>query len=461
MTDVFIPASMVEGRKAPQRPASVGQRLSDCLDRRAEMAFLMPSVVLILAFSILPLVMSLIIAVSRLKLQAGGFKIRYVGFQNFEKILFGADQYHFLGTFGGMSVLGYVTSIVSTIALLWWLWRAARSGASVLGLAGRSVTALVTCGCTVMLVATLLSGYLMGTLGVTLIYVIVGCAVQFVVATALHFEGPFDRGGGGMTMQDQITQTATAGLTIKGLRKNYGKVQVVTGLDLEIQPGEFLVLLGPSGCGKSTAPRIIAGLEEADAGRITLGGQDITNALPQESDSAAGPPAFLMDEPLSTVDAKLRGYMRAELKRMQSDLGITTIYVTHDQVEAMTLAHRVAILSDGVVQQIGTPRDIYSNLANVFVAGFLGSPPMNLLPGAVKAGTFCHGPIRIGLASGVRDCDAKLGFRPEDARICAPGAGRFDAKVYASELIGDHTLITVNLDGAYRGEDAQRVRGRL
>lgn len=145
----------------------------------------MPAVVLILAFSILPLVMSLIIALSRLRLQSGGFNIRFVGLQNFEKILFGSEQYHFPGVFGGMSLLGSAVTLLSAAALLWWLFRSARAGASALGLVGRSVTALVAWGCITMFAATLLSGHLMGTLGVTLTYVIVGCSLQFFIATAL------------------------------------------------------------------------------------------------------------------------------------------------------------------------------------------------------------------------------------------------------------------------------------
>lgn len=185
MSDVFTPSGKVEGHRAPRPDASLWQRLADWLDRRAEMAFLLPAVVLILAFSILPLVMSLIIALSRLRLQAGGFRIRFVGLQNFEKVLFGSEQYHFLGAFGGMSALGYAVTGLSGAALLWWLIRAARGGASVAGLAGRSVTALVLWGCITMFAATLLSGHLMGTLGVTLTYVIIGCSLQFVIATAL------------------------------------------------------------------------------------------------------------------------------------------------------------------------------------------------------------------------------------------------------------------------------------
>jgi multiple sugar transport system ATP-binding protein len=221
----------------------------------------------------------------------------------------------------------------------------------------------------------------------------------------------------------------------------------VKGLNLEIEDGEFLVLLGPSGCGKTTALRMVAGLESVTSGRIAIGPRDVTEVLPKYRDVAMvfqsyalyphmtvaknigyplklrgvpqaeqtvqiraaaekvhledyleryprqlsggqrqrvalaraivrRPSVFLMDEPLSNLDAKLRSYMRAELKRLQGDLGTTTIYVTHDQIEAMTLAHRVAVMNKGVVQQIATPREIYDNPANLFVAGFIGSPPI-------------------------------------------------------------------------------------
>ena len=171
------------------------------------------------------------------------------------------------------------------------------------------------------------------------------------------------------------------------------------------------------------------------------------------------PSAFLMDEPLSNLDAKLRGYMRAELKHMQHELGVTTVYVTHDQVEAMTLAHRVAILDEGALQQIGTPREVYDDPANLFVAGFMGSPPMNFIRGSVENGRFesaggvsvpVEGAGDAGAGLGLRDGAATvMGFRPEDAEVTDPGTGLFDATVYAAELTGDVTLVTVAL-----GDDA-------
>ena len=170
------------------------------------------------------------------------------------------------------------------------------------------------------------------------------------------------------------------------------------------------------------------------------------------------PSAFLMDEPLSNLDAKLRGYMRAELKHMQHELGVTTVYVTHDQVEAMTLAHRVAILDEGALQQIGTPREVYDNPANLFVAGFMGSPPMNFIRGSIENGRFeSGGGVSVPVtgagdpgAAGLRDGAATvMGFRPEDAEVSDPGTGLFDATVYAAELTGDVTLVTVAL-----GDDA-------
>lgn len=305
-------------------------------------------------------------------------------------------------------------------------------------------------------------------------------------------------------------------LSVRKLNKWFGKEHVVKDLDLDIEPGELLVLLGPSGCGKTTALRMIAGLEEAGSGSISIGGYDVTHVLPKyrdvamvfqsyalyphktvaqniafplkvrgmprsEQDAAVReaaaqvhmdtlleryprelsggqrqrvalaravvrrPRVFLMDEPLSNLDAKLRGYMRAELKHMQHELGVTTVYVTHDQIEAMTLAHRVAVMNHGVLQQIGTPREIYDQPVNQFVAGFMGSPPMNFVQGEVSSGTF-HGPgIQLPLTTSAYSGAAILGFRPEEAQVCAPGNGVFDARVYASELTGEYTLVTVLL----------------
>jgi multiple sugar transport system ATP-binding protein len=155
------------------------------------------------------------------------------------------------------------------------------------------------------------------------------------------------------------------------------------------------------------------------------------------------PSVFLMDEPLSNLDAKLRGHMRAELKHMQNQLGITTIYVTHDQVEAMTLAHRVAILEKGVLQQLAAPAEIYNNPANLFVAQFIGSPPMNIIKGALDGGHFmAHGEKIATSVKGKIDA-AVLGVRPEDCAVTAPAKGDLRAEVYTTELIGDHTLVTV------------------
>jgi multiple sugar transport system ATP-binding protein len=308
-------------------------------------------------------------------------------------------------------------------------------------------------------------------------------------------------------------------VTLADIHKSFGAVQVVKGLDLTIEDGEFLVLLGPSGCGKTTALRMIAGLESVSSGRILIGERDITNVLPKYRDIAMVfqsyalyphmtvaeniayplklrkvPPAerdaavrsaavkvhleefldryprqlsggqrqrialaraivrrpsvFLMDEPLSNLDAKLRGHMRSELKRLQADLGVTTIYVTHDQIEAMTLAHRVAIMNRGVVQQIATPRQIYDDPANLFVAGFIGSPPMNFLEGELSQGTFIHPDARFQTALAESRKRVTAGLRPEDCRVTAPSQGRITARVYALELIGDHTLITCELGEA-------------
>jgi multiple sugar transport system ATP-binding protein len=154
------------------------------------------------------------------------------------------------------------------------------------------------------------------------------------------------------------------------------------------------------------------------------------------------PSVFLMDEPLSNLDAMLRGHMRTELKRLQADLGVTTIYVTHDQIEAMTLAHRVAIMNRGIVQQIAAPRDIYDDPENLFVASFIGSPPMNFLEGELLAGEFVSAQGRFATNVRAGDRVATAGFRPEDCWITPPGQGKIAGEVYSTELIGDHTLVT-------------------
>ncbi len=157
------------------------------------------------------------------------------------------------------------------------------------------------------------------------------------------------------------------------------------------------------------------------------------------------PQLFLMDEPLSNLDAKLRTVMRAELKHLQKELATTTIYVTHDQVEAMTLADRIVILNDARIQQIGTPAEIYARPANTFVAGFIGSPPMNLIQGTLADGTMTHagGTLEVSGAPG----DVVLGIRPEDITV-GNGQGDLQGTVYSSELLGDSTLLNVRVGDA-------------
>ena len=155
------------------------------------------------------------------------------------------------------------------------------------------------------------------------------------------------------------------------------------------------------------------------------------------------PQLFLMDEPLSNLDARLRTVMRAELKHLQRELGTTTIYVTHDQVEAMTLADRIVVLNDARIQQIGTPAEIYSAPANTFVAGFMGAPPMNLIRGTVQAGVFTHAGGTLAVP-GQPDGPAVLGIRPEDI-VLSSGDADLKGTVFSSELLGDAVLVTLRV----------------
>ncbi|MEM9427658.1 MAG: ABC transporter ATP-binding protein [Pseudomonadota bacterium] len=313
-------------------------------------------------------------------------------------------------------------------------------------------------------------------------------------------------------------------VVLDNISKSFGNVKVLHDLSLEVQDGEFLVLLGASGSGKSTALRMIAGLETVSEGSITISGRDVTEELPKNRDVAMvfqsyalyphktvaenigyplkirkinrtdreaqvrdvaaqvqldqlldryprelsggqrqrvalaramvrRPAVFLMDEPLSNLDAKLRGHMRAELKHMQHELGITTIYVTHDQVEAMTLAHRVALLEGGKLQQLAEPRSIYEDPANLFTAQFIGSPPMNVAHGTLDGGTFVIGDDRVATGGTETVKDAVIGLRAEDCSVVAPGEGQLRAKLFANELIGDHTLVTARI-----GEDTLSIK---
>jgi len=160
------------------------------------------------------------------------------------------------------------------------------------------------------------------------------------------------------------------------------------------------------------------------------------------------PAVFLMDEPLSNLDAQLRGHMRSELKHLQRSLGITTIYVTHDQIEAMTLAHRVAVMHQGSVQQIGAPAEIYDDPVNLFVAGFIGSPPMNRLDGRIAGGSFVTPGCTLPAPGFADHAEAVLGFRPEDCRIVDPGGGALSASVFAVEMTGNETIVTCTIAGS-------------
>ncbi len=172
------------------------------------------------------------------------------------------------------------------------------------------------------------------------------------------------------------------------------------------------------------------------------------------------PRLFLMDEPLSNLDAKLRVSMRAQLKHLQRELNTTTIYVTHDQVEAMTLADRVAVMSAGKLQQVGPPLEIYNRPANAFVAAFLGNPSMNLMDAVVEGGKVVHPRFSLPAPVGARG-KVTIGQRPEDMAIVAAGAGDFDTEVYTAELLGDSALITVRLGSgliAAKAEKDTKVR---
>jgi multiple sugar transport system ATP-binding protein len=161
------------------------------------------------------------------------------------------------------------------------------------------------------------------------------------------------------------------------------------------------------------------------------------------------PRVFLMDEPLSNLDAKLRVQMRAELKHLQHELQVTTIYVTHDQIEAMTLAHRVAVMNKGVLEQLGTPREIYNDPRTLFVAGFIGSPPMNMIQGELTNGIFTSNGIRVGGLGKASARKAILGVRPEDAHVVPAdeSAANFVAPIYSVELTGESTLVSVQVGG--------------
>ena len=320
-----------------------------------------------------------------------------------------------------------------------------------------------------------------------------------------------------------------ADIGIRGLRKAFdrGKVTAVSDVDLTVNDGEFFVLLGPSGSGKTTLLRMIAGLEMADAGTITIGGTDVTTLPPRKRDLAmvfqnyaifphltvrqnigfglrmmgedkkkiaertemaadltelsdylhrrpaqlsggqrqrvgvaraiaVGPKVLLMDEPLSNLDALLRLKFRSDLKRLVHELKTTTIYVTHDQVEALSLGDRMAVLRDGEIVQVDTPRCVYDRPADTFVGGFIGSPPMNFLPVTLTAGEGGGLSAHVGEHTFPVPADLKdyagrpllAGIRGENV---VPGAtrrpGAIPGTVKVVEPLGAQLLITVTIGG--------------
>ena len=199
------------------------------------------------------------------------------------------------------------------------------------------------------------------------------------------------------------------------------------------------------------------------AGKVELG--NLLNRRPRELSGGQrqrvalaraivrAPTVFLMDEPLSNLDAKLRVNMRAELKHLQHELRITTIYVTHDQIEAMTLADRVAVMDNGIISQLDTPERIYNDPDNLFVAGFIGSPSMNLLEGSMEEGKFMHSGFSVKAGFGSNQ-DVTLGIRPEDLELTSAENTDCSGRVYSFELTGESTLVTVQL-----ADDRLTIRG--
>ncbi|GGH12945.1 sugar ABC transporter ATP-binding protein [Alsobacter metallidurans] len=323
-----------------------------------------------------------------------------------------------------------------------------------------------------------------------------------------------------------------AGLELRAIRKDYGPVAVLKGVDLSIADGEFVVFVGPSGCGKSTLLRVIAGLETVTGGAVTIDGQDVTRVpasdrglamvfqsyalyphmsvydnmafalenmgvakpeidarvrraaamlrltdyLARKPGALSGgqrqrvaigraivrdPKIFLFDEPLSNLDAELRVATRKELAALHAEIGGTMIYVTHDQVEAMTLADRIVVLNGGRIEQVGRPLDLYNEPANLFVAGFIGSPRMNLLPAGVDAvgALTLAGRALAGVTPGAQLAGeaVTLGVRPEHVGLCAAPEADATVAVDLVEQLGGETFLyasgqadlklTIRLDG--------------
>ncbi|ASJ75487.1 ABC transporter ATP-binding protein [Granulosicoccus antarcticus] len=312
-----------------------------------------------------------------------------------------------------------------------------------------------------------------------------------------------------------------ASLALRDLVKRYGKTQVLHGINLEVEDGEFIVFVGPSGCGKSTTLRMIAGLEEVSSGSIEINGAQVNNLEPKQrniamvfqnyaiyphmsvrknigfglrtaklskSEKAArivevaallgmedyldrkpgalsggqrqrvaigralvrDPAVFLFDEPLSNLDAQLRTQMRLEIKKLHQRVGTTIVFVTHDQVEAMTMADRIVIMKDGHIQQVGTPAEAYHNPVNTFVAQFIGAPSMNMLPGSLdEQGLTLWNGTRVpwNVASTEHSHDVILGIRPEDLIPVDESEAMLSGVITVVEPLGSETLLYVEVDG--------------
>ncbi|MEP1355249.1 MAG: ABC transporter ATP-binding protein [Tateyamaria sp.] len=305
-------------------------------------------------------------------------------------------------------------------------------------------------------------------------------------------------------------------ISLNAVEKWFGDIQVIKGVDLAINEGEFVIFVGPSGCGKSTLLRMIAGLEETSRGSIMIGDRDVTAEPPSKralamvfqsyalyphmsvrdnvgfplksaglpkaeieakvneaarvlkldaymdrrpKDLSGGqrqrvaigrsivrdPTAFLFDEPLSNLDAALRVEMRYEIAKLHQTLKSTMIYVTHDQVEAMTLADRIVVLEFGKIAQVGSPRELYENPANLFVAQFIGSPRMNVADASSAPGVELPAEAK------------SFGVRPEHIALVEAGAGRIDGTVDVLEYLGADTFVIVSCGAA--GQLTVRVNG--
>ncbi len=301
-----------------------------------------------------------------------------------------------------------------------------------------------------------------------------------------------------------------ATVELQNVEKRFGNNQVIHGVSIDIEDGEFIVIVGPSGCGKSTLLRMVAGLESVSSGEIRIGGERVNEKEPMERNIAMvfqnyalyphmsvrqnmayglkiarvpkpeieakvaeaarllqleeyldrkpkqlsggqrqrvamgraivrEPSVFLFDEPLSNLDAKLRVQMRLEIKELQSKLGVTALYVTHDQVEAMTMADRMIVMNDGVAEQIGSPLEVYETPQTLFAAQFIGSPAMNVIDGRVEDGTVKIGSQSIGSHDGGYQGEVVVGIRPEHLR--PDDQGPLEMRVGLAEPLGANTLL--------------------